>query len=453
MKNIKGRLIGAAAVWIVIGMVTAGVLLSGIFRQHVTVQFYDELHVHLDELQRLAQVDEVGVHLQRQLSDPRYDVARSGFYWEIQQQGRSLARSASLQGPLLQTPTDESKDVGVHRHEIDGPTGRLLIVERAHWVSPTAPPVRYLMGTDERHLEDVVRSFDRTLLQALGVLALLLVAASAVLIGLALRPLTQLRSALANVRAGNTTRLEGAFPGEVQPLVDELNALFSSMSDLIQRARTQAGNIAHGLKTSLAVLTDEAHRLKEQGQSKASDTILSHCHRMQSHVDYQIARARAVALRDAPGTVASVSKAAGDIVSALRRLHAESGLAISNEIPDDLFVATDAQDLNEMLANLVDNACKHAKMKVRVSSAHSERAGMIILRVEDDGPGLPPEAFDVVFRIGERWDSQKPGSGLGLTIVRDLARLYGGDVRLNRSPLGGLRCELELPLVSNNSHR
>lgn len=453
MKNIKGRLIGAAAVWIVIGMVTAGILLSGIFRQHVTVQFYDELHVHLDELQRLAQVDVDGVHLQRQLSDPRYDVARSGFYWEIQQQGRSLARSASLQGPLLQTPTDESKDVGVHQHEIDGPTGRLLIVERAHWVSPTAPPVRYLMGTDERHLEDVVHSFDRTLLQALGVLALLLVAASAVLIGLALRPLTQLRSALANVRAGNTARLEGAFPGEVQPLVDELNALFSSMSDLIQRARTQAGNIAHGLKTSLAVLTDEAHRLKEQGQGKAADTILSHCHRMQSHVDYQIARARAVALRDAPGTVASVSKAAGDIVSALRRLHAESGLAISNEILDDLYVATDAQDLNEMLANLVDNACKHAKMNVRLSSAHSERAGMILLRVEDDGAGLPPEAFDVVFRIGERWDSQKPGSGLGLTIVRDLARLYGGDVRLNRSPLGGLRCELELPLVSNNSHR
>jgi signal transduction histidine kinase len=174
---------------------------------------------------------------------------------------------------------------------------------------------------------------------------------------------------------------------------------------------------------------------------------------MQSHVDYQIARARAVALRDAPGTVASVSKAAGDIVSAMRRLHVESGLEISNEIPDDLSVATDAQDLNEMLANLVDNACKHAKSKVRLSSTPSECAGRILLRVEDDGPGLPPEAFDIVFRIGERWDSQKPGSGLGLTIVRDLARLYGGDVRLDRSPLGGLRGDLELPLAATNALR
>lgn len=450
MKNLKGRLIGAAALWITIGMVAAGVLLSSIFRQHVTTQFYDELYVHLDELQRLTKVDDTGAQLQRQLSDPRYDVARSGYYWEIQRQDRVLARSQSLQGPLLQTPADEAKDVGIHRHEVDGPTGRLLVVERAYWSNPTAEPVRFIMGTDQRHLDEVIHSFDRTLLQALGALALLLVAASALLIGLALRPLGDLKGALSDVRAGRNPRLEGNFPSEVQPLVDELNALFNSTTDLIQRARTQAGNIAHGLKTSLAVLTDEAHRLRSQGQDKAANTILAQCSRMQSHVDYQIARARAVALRDAPGTVASVSKAAGDIVSALRRLHSERGLQIANQIPDDLIVATDAQDLNEMLANLVDNACKHANTRVVVSKAQAERAATVRLRVEDDGPGLPPEAYDVVFRIGERWDSQKPGSGLGLTIVRDLARLYGGDVRLGRSALGGLCVDLDLPAAAKS---
>ncbi|MCB1527218.1 MAG: HAMP domain-containing histidine kinase [Hyphomicrobiaceae bacterium] len=450
MKTLKGRLISAAAVWIVIGMIAAGILLSSIFRTHVTAQFYDELYVHLDELQRLAEVDASGVRLQRQLSDPRYDVPRSGYYWEIQRQGNALVRSASLQGPLLKTPTDRAEDVGIHRHQIEGPTGRLLVVERAHWTSPSDAPVRYLIGTDERHLDDVFHSFDRTLLQALGALALLLVAASAFLISLALRPLNELKGALAEVRAGNKSRMEGNFPSEVQPLVDELNALFSSTTDLIQRARAQAGNIAHGLKTSLAVLTDEAHRLRSQGRDKAADLILAQCSRMQSHVDYQIARARAVALRDAPGTLAYVSKAAGDIVSALRRLHAARGLQISNDMPDDVMVSTDAQDLNEMLANLVDNACKHATSKVRLSLVNANRADMIVLRVDDDGPGLPPEAFDVVFRIGERWDSQKPGSGLGLTIVRDLARLYGGDVRLDRSDLGGLRADLTLPAVVHN---
>jgi signal transduction histidine kinase len=451
MKTLKSRLIGAAALWITIGMVAAGVLLSSIFRHHVTTQFYEELYVHLDELQRLAKVDDTGAQLQRQLSDPRYDVARSGYYWEIQRQDRVLARSQSLQGPFLRTPADDAKDVGIHRHEVDGPTGRLLVVERAYWNDPTAVPVRFIMGTDQRHLDEVVHRFDRTLLRALGAMALLLVAASGLLIGLALRPFDDLKGALSDVRAGRNARVEGNFPSEVQPLVDELNALFNSTTDLIQRARTQAGNIAHGLKTSLAVLTDEAHRLRSQGHERPADTILAQCSRMQSHVDYQIARARAVALRDAPGTVASVSKAAGDIVSALRRLHTERGLEIVNAIPDDLIVATDAQDLNEMLANIVDNACKHAKEKVVISRASADRSEKVIVRVEDDGPGLPPEAYDVVFRIGERWDSQKPGSGLGLTIVRDLARLYGGDVRLGRSAVGGLSVDLELPLTASKS--
>ncbi|MCB1503807.1 MAG: HAMP domain-containing histidine kinase [Hyphomicrobiaceae bacterium] len=450
MKNLKARLIGAATVWTIIGVIAAGVLLSGIFRHHVTAQFYDELHIHLDELQRLAHVNQSGANLDRQLSDPRYDVARSGYYWEIQREGKVLARSDSLQGPILKTPVDTEKDIDVHRHEIQGPTGSLLVIERSAWPVPTASPIHFLIGTDRRHLEEVVRTFDHTLFVALGAFALMMVASSALLILLALRPLSQLRSALIPVRAGQSARLDGEFPNEVQPLVDELNMLLASTSDLIQRARTQAGNMAHGLKTSLAVLTDEAYRLKDQGITNASDTILAQCHRMQSHVDYQIARARAVALRSAPGTVASVSKAAGDIVSALRRLHVDRGLEITNTIRDDLMVASDPQDLNEMLANLVDNACKHARSKVRISSAPSATSGNVQIFVEDDGPGLPPEALEIVFRLGERWDSQKPGGGLGLTIVRDLARLYGGDVKLETSDLGGLRAVLELRQASLN---
>ncbi len=449
MNKLKTRLIGAAAIWIVIGVVAAGLLLSGIFRQHVTQQFYDELYVHLDELQGLAQVDSAGARLQRQLSDPRYDVTRSGYYWEVQRQGDVLARSASLQGPRLQTPPDTVVDIDAHRHAIDGPTGRLLVVKRAMWKSPSEPPVRFLIGTDERHLQSVLHSFDRTLASALGVFALTLIAASSLLLMMALRPLSHLRGALTDLRAGKADRLEGTFPSEVQPLVDELNVLFASTTDLIQRARAQAGNMAHGLKTPLAVMTDEAHRLEAEGNRQSAQTMLTQCRRMQSHVDYQIARARAVAMRAAPGTVASVSKVSGDIVSALRGLHAERGLKIHNEISDDLIVATDAQDLSEMLANLVDNACKHAETTVRLSNAPAARPGMVLIRIDDDGPGLPPEAFEVVFRIGERWDSQKPGSGLGLTIVRDLARLYGGNVELGCSPSGGLSVALELPLARN----
>ena len=447
MSSLRRRLIGATVIWIVVGMVASGALLSAIFRQHVTAQFNEELFVHLDELQRLAKFDGPAAHLERQLSDPRYDVVRSGYYWEIQKSGSVVARSASMQGSMLQTPADDIKDVAVHTHEIDGPTGRLIVAERAEWKSPTGQPVRFLIGTDKRHLDAVIHGFDRTLFAALGSFGATMIAAAGLLIAFALKPLTQLRASLTEVRSGKEKSLRGHFPLEVQPLVDELNALLATTSELVQRARTQAGNLAHGLKTPLAVLSDEADQIKRQGLEQSSATILDQCRRMQAQIDYQITRARAVAMRAAPGTVASVEKSAREVTSALTRLYRDRGVQIECRVPDHLVVGCDAQDLNEMLANISDNACKHARSVVRISARPSTSRGMVEVTVEDDGPGLPPEAFEVVFNIGERWDSQKPGAGLGLAIVRDLARLYGGDVSLSPSNLGGLTVTIALPLA------
>ncbi len=439
--SLKGRLITAATLWIVVGMLAAGVVLSAVFKHHVTEQFYEELFVHLDELQRLAEFPKDGKpHLQRHLSDPRYDVASSGFYWEIQKAGNVLARSASLHGPPLQTPRDAPSDVGVHTHVVEGPTGILLVAEKAVSLAPSEPSLRFIIGTDERHLMAVLASFNSTLSAALTAFGLSLVAAATLLIVYALKPLHQLRASLFCVRSGEAKRLTGSFPSEVVPLVDDLNALLESTGELIQRARTQAGNMAHGLKTPLAILTDEAYRLADEGQDQSSTTLLTQCRKMQTHIDYQIARARAVAMRSAPGVVADAGKAAEEVASALRRLYKEKDVSIELEVPLDLRLACDPADLNEMLANLVDNACKHAARKVRISGAAS--CGLV---VDDDGPGLPAEAIEVVFNIGERWDSRAPGSGLGLAIVRDLARLYGGDVELEPSPLGGLRAKLTLP--------
>lgn len=443
--SLKNRLIGVAVVWIIAGMLTAGFLLSTIFKEHVKDQFYDELVEHLDELQRLAEIKPSGTSLQRSFSDPRYDVALSGYYWEIQKSGSVVARSSSLEGGMLQTPADDPKDVGLHTHTIAGPTGTLLVAERAKWTSPSDAPVRYIIGADKRHLDRVLQQFNKTLGWSLAGFAALMIAAASLLIVYALRPLGQLRGALATVRSGRKRELQGAFPSEVQPLVDDLNALLRSTSELVQRARTQAGNIAHGLKTSLAILTDEAYRIKTQGLQQSASTILDQCQKMQTQIDYQITRARAVAMRSAPGTVASAHRAASEVGSALERLHRPRALMIENAIDPSVAVACDAQDLNEMLANLVDNACKHATSQVRLVCSAADEDGLVTIAVEDDGNGLPPESYDVVFNIGERWDSEKPGAGLGLAIVRDLARLYGGDVKLGSSSLGGLRVELRLP--------
>jgi signal transduction histidine kinase len=443
--SLKQRLIAVASIWIIAGLVVGGLLLSAIFRELVTQQFHDELTVHLEELQRLAEISPSGALLQRDLSDPRYDVPRSGYYWEIQKGPTVLARSKSLEGPMLDTPPDGASDADVHSHSIAGPTGTLMVLEKRKWIDPAGEPVRFIIGTDKRHLDEILHRFDHTVRYSLATFAALMIGASALLILYAMRPFDQLRAALGEVRSGRAASLGGAFPKEVQPLVDDLNALLTSTAELILRARTQAGNVAHGLKTPLAILTDEAHRIDAQGLEQSAEVVLDQCHKMQKHIDYQITRARAVAMRSTPGMVASLHKAAGEVASALERLHKGRALAIETAVPNDVLVACDAQDLNEMLANLVDNACKHAKTRVRIDLVEPSREGLATIRVEDDGAGLPPEAYEIVFNVGERWDSQKPGSGLGLAIVRDLARLYGGDVRIGKSALGGLDVRLELP--------
>lgn len=445
--SLKTRLIAVAAVWIIAGVFVGGLLLSAIFKEHVTAQFYDELYVHLDELQRLAEVKPNGAFLQRNLSDPRYDVALSGYYWEIQSGATVLARSKSLEGPILATPKDGPADVDVHTHTIAGPTGDLLVAERAKWIDPSGKPTSFLIGTDKRHLDSVLRAFEKTVGYSLAAFAALMIGAAALLILYAMRPLDQLRQSLGRVHSGQSSKLVGSFPSEVLPLVDDLNTLLASTAALIQRARTQAGNIAHGLKTPLAILTDEAYRIQEQGLEKSSKTVFDQCRQMQTHIDYQITRARAVAMRSTPGTVASVSVVAEEVSSALVRLHQDHNVLLRNDVPAGTSVACDRQDLSEILANVVDNAFKHAATRVHLSLAKPVDPRMTGITVEDDGPGLPPEAYDVVFEIGERWDSQSPGTGLGLAIVRDLCRLYGGDVNLSPSSLGGLSVAITLPRV------
>lgn len=433
-----------AAVWILAGVVASGFVLSAVFRQHVTGQFKEELYVHLTELERLAEFKGDKAELARPLSDPRYEDALSGFYWEIQRGDAVLARSASMQGPMLRTPIDEPKDVGVHTHTTEGPTGPILVAEQGQWTSPSGPVLRYIIGTDQRHIDSVLGQFNQTLGLSLATFAAALILAAGVLISFALRPLNQLRESLTLVRSGKDKKIAEIFPSEVQPLVDDLNGLLKSTGELVQRARTQAGNIAHGLKTPLAILADEARRLDRDGQPKPAATIVSQVKKMQTHIDYQIARARAVAAQITLGNSAALGVAAAEVTLALQRLYHDRAIDVTVDIEPALRVACDRQDLNEILANLLDNAFKHAKMQIAVSAlSTSDRS--VTIAIDDDGPGIPVEAREIVFNVGERWDSQAPGSGLGLAIARDLARLYGGDVVLVDSPLGGLRVEFCLP--------
>lgn len=450
MRSLKARLITVAAIWVVAGVAVAGVLLSSQFKGFLVEQFYHELHEHLDELEGVLALNESGrVEVQRALSDPRYQIPLSGFYWEVQAGDRAVARSNSLEGPMLKVPDDGGADALVHEHSISGPTGELLIAERLRWIRDDEKPIRIIIGTDKRLLDQVLAQFNTTLMWSLGLLSLSMIVIAGLLLMFAMAPIGRLRSAFADYRSGATPDMRGSFPHEVQPLIDDLNSLIAASGEQVQRARAQAGNIAHGLKTPLAILVDEAGRLKDKGDDKAADVVLDQCRRMQSQIDYQIARARAAASRGKPGTACSLTETADGVVRALGRLHVERGLTFDNRIPADVMVACETQDLNEILANLIDNACRYAKTRITLRLDDAQTDGLVRIIVEDDGPGLPPEAREVVFNIGERWDTRPGGSGLGLAIVRDLVNLCGGKIRLDQSDLGGLKVIVDLPGFNN----
>lgn len=446
-RSLRMQLVLASIAWAAIAMVAAFFVLSSIFRAHVTQQFYEELSVHVEELERLNLIHGAPSEtLQARFSDPRYDVPRSGYYWEVRSSEGVQAASASLEGHSIgQIPKDARQPGDMHSHRIVGPTGPLLLMEL---VSPSRQGgLTYVVGTDERHLEQSVAEFDRTLVTSLAALGVVLVLTTLGFVTFGLAPFTALAGAMRRVRAGEADDVEGRYPSEVEPLITELNSLIRGQRESLQRARAQAGNLAHGLKGPLAIISDEVFQLDEKGQRTAALAISEQCRSMQVHIDHHIARARAQAMARTPGTRSDVCKVVNAIVVALTRLHAGSGVGIRHSVEPDLFVALDEQDLNELLANLVDNAFKFAASSIGIRAFRAGGAVQIV--VEDDGPGLPAEARELVFAPGMRLDESKPGTGLGLAIVRDIVELYRGEIQLKTSSTGGLAAELRLPKVGS----
>jgi signal transduction histidine kinase len=263
-----------------------------------------------------------------------------------------------------------------------------------------------------------------------------------------LRPLDEMRRRLAAVQSGAAPQVDGSYPAEVQPLVHDLNALLAHQERAVGRAVAKAGDLAHGLKTPLAVIAQEAERAAGAGQGELAAAIAEQVERMRRQIDYHLAHARAAASGATPGARCAVRDSADGLSRTLLRLHAERGLAIDVRVAPEHIVRCERQDLDEMLGNLVDNACKWARGRVVIAAAGSTSpagSAAILITVDDDGPGLPPAMREAVLQRGVRADEAAPGSGIGLAIVRELAELHGGLVVLDASPAGGLRASLRLP--------
>jgi signal transduction histidine kinase len=290
--------------------------------------------------------------------------------------------------------------------------------------------------------------FRHSLRMRLDHASILFVAFIFIIIGVAqmrrgLSPFDALRGRLAAVRDGRELRLEGRYPSEVQPLVNDLNALLDHRDDAVRRALGKAGDLAHGLKTPVAVLMLEADRADAAGQHDVAAEMRTQLDRMRRQLDYHLAHARAAASGAPLGARSSVAESASALARTLLRLHADRGLSIDVHVDANHAVRAQREDLDELLGNLLDNACKWAKSRVSITS--SIDGANILIAIDDDGPGLDPAMRDAVLQRGVRADEAAPGSGFGLAIVRDLAELYGGSIALERADAGGVRAVLRLP--------
>ena len=280
-------------------------------------------------------------------------------------------------------------------------------------------------------------------LGAASFLALACLAAGLWYVRRGLSPVAQLRARLAAVHSGAERRVAGSYPAEVQPLVDDVNQLLEHQDTTMRRAVDKAGDLAHGLKTPLALLAREAETARASGNHALADSITQQVDRMQRQIDHHLAHARAAASGAVPGARTPVVESAEGLVRTMQRLYADKRLAIDCVIDRDHAVRAHRHDLDEMLGNLLDNACKWSASRVHLES--SATATAVVMVVEDDGPGIAETLRQAVLQRGIRADETAPGSGFGLAIVRDLAELHGGRITLDSSPLGGLQARLELP--------
>ena len=451
--SLRFRLLAATLAALALALLLAGLFLGGLFREHVLRQFQTTLTQQLDQLTARLEFDAAGQPLidPLALSDPRWQKPYSGLYWQIDRvstngQARSgVLRSRSLWDTSLTLTSDLLPDGAVHVHEGSGPEGaRLLILERTvRTAEQPDAPWRLIVAGDLRETTEAVDRFTGMLALSLAALGGLLVLAALAQVAVGLSPLRKLQRALVDMHEGRTQRLQGPFPTEVQPLIDGFNGVLDRNAEVVNRARTQAGNLAHALKTPLAVMGQAA----DASPGELARLVQEQVALSRRHIDWHLARARVAASQRLPGTRTPLAPVVGGLLRVMERVHAERGLRLAHgDWPADWAFAGEEQDLQEMLGNLLDNACLWARSRVQVSASRS--GGQLVITLEDDGPGIASEQRNAVLARGVRLDESTPGSGLGLAIVADLAELYGGTIALDASPLGGLLVRLSLPATA-----
>lgn len=457
LNSLAFRLIATSAAWMLIALPLAGFIIYRLYSEDVRASF-DE---RLEKLVNSIAVDSLASGSIEPVApvnryEPLFEEIHSGWYWQIRALGDVPGPrlvSASLATAKLASPFEAKvapDAAGQRWMNAKGPVGEpIRIVEVVDSIGRDGGARRYAVSVagPVAWLESRYRNFLTRLSVALALTGIGLVAATVFQVRFGLLPLRSIEQGLAVIRSGEATDLEGELPAEIAPLQRELNALIRSNQDIVDRARTQVGNLAHALKTPLAVITNEAR----EDASPFGAKIAEQASLMRDQINLYLDRARMAARVGVIGRVTPVASVVEPLVRALERIHRDRAIAIEVDCQPHARFQGERHDLEEMLGNLLDNGCKWARsvvsLTVSVEGPRDGRTGpkRLVIAVEDDGPGLPVEQRAQLGRRGLRLDETKPGSGLGLSIVSDLVQSYRGTFELAESGRGGLLVRLELP--------
>jgi len=442
-RSLSARLILLACLSISVALGSIAFVLGGQFSRYFEDRVYSELAAHLDQLTANLAFDDLGNIVVEPLLDPRFEAPFSGLYWQALREGFPRVVSRSLWTGRIEAPLPTSAGVLERAAFVSSLGEPLLALSRAVAIGEggNASLVSLTIAIDQSEVQRAAAGFQATMFSWMLLISVGLIAASWVQVKLGLAPLETLRQMVERVRSGEKHRLEGRFPSEVQPLADEVNELLDLHDVTVAQARERASNLAHGLKTPLTIINTLTRDLRKTGQGAAADEIDSQIASMSHFIERELARVR---IRT-PGTTDSlVFPVAEKMLASIKRFPRETPLEWLLDIPDNFTSPFDAHDLSELFGNLLDNARKWARSKIRLSAGTTED-GRRFLRVEDDGAGVSEAEMAMLGTRGQRLDPAAQGSGLGLAICADLAAHYGAKMEIGPSGLGGLAITISWP--------
>ncbi|WP_322516474.1 sensor histidine kinase [Rhodopseudomonas palustris] len=448
-SSLATRLFLSATAWVVVILAITGIVLSSVYRQASERAFDRRLNLYLRTIIAEVATPDAAPDQFQSIGEPLFDLPLSGWYWQIVRidtdkvEPRASRSLWDRKLPKLEEHGIELGASGVRQGYVEGPEGQTLrMVERPVDLGADGKFVVTVAG-DATEIFEETRTFDYYLAGTFIALSIGLVLTTIFQVRFGLAPLNRISHSIADIRSGRAERLEGKFPVEIAPLARETNALIEANREIVERARTHVGNLAHAIKTPLSVLVNEA--AARQGDPFAAK-VMEQAEIMRSQVAHHLERARIAARLTVIGTVTEVAPVIEALRRTMEKIHRDRAIEVRAEVADGLKFRGEKQDLEEMVGNLVDNACKWAAGQVVIAAtAESGPAPLLRIIVDDDGRGLSAAEQAQVARRGRRLDESKPGSGLGLAIVVDLAALYGGELTLGHAPTGGLRAELVLP--------